>query len=74
MIKEATLDSQERAQNVAETLGAKITGLRNLSTGRFAIYAEDVAVTQEWADGWKEEASKKKRIRIIVTGTYNLNT
>ena len=74
MIKEATLDSENRANNIAETLNKQVTGLRHLHTGRFAIYAEDVSVTQDYASEWTEEKSKKKRIRIIVTGTYNLKS
>ncbi len=74
MIKEATLDSENRANNIAETLNKQVTGLRHLHTGRFAIYAEDVSITQDYASEWTEEKSKKKRIRIIVTGTYNLKS
>ena len=70
MIKEAAKDSKNRAENVAESIGAKITGVRNLSSGRFSIYPEDQSVPTEYNRA--EERSMKKRVRVIVSGTYNL--
>ncbi|MBQ9335559.1 MAG: SIMPL domain-containing protein [Alphaproteobacteria bacterium] len=70
MMKEAAKDSENRAHNVAESVGATIAGIRNLKSGRFSISPEDSNYTN--VDEWAEEHSIKKRIRVIVTGTFNL--
>ncbi len=71
MIKEATKDSQNRAKNVAESINTQISGIRNLSTGNFSIMSEDSSATSEndWTEG---ENSVKKKIRVVVHGTFNL--
>ncbi len=72
MLQEAAKDSETRAQKIAETFGAKIIGLRNFTSGKFSISAEDAAVTSD--NEWYEEYSLNKRLRVVVTGTFNLQT
>ena len=74
MIQEATLDSENRAKIIAKTLGTKITGPRNLSTGRFNILPADLVLSSDYCYDGDEESSRTKRIRVIVTGTYNMNS
>ncbi len=65
MIKEATKDSKNRAEKVADSLGIKILGIRNIATGKFAIFSEDASILFEndWTEG---EESIKKRIKVVV--------
>ena len=70
MMKEAAKDSENRAKNVAESVVAKISGMRSMSSGRFSVSPEDSNYTSN--DTWAEEHSLKKRIRVIVNGTFNL--
>ncbi len=70
MIKEATKDSKNRAEKIADSLGIKITGIRNIATGKFSIFSEDASILSEndWTDG---EESVKKRIKVVVRGSFN---
>ena len=70
MIKEAAKDSENRAKVIAESLGTKISGVRNLSTGSFSISAEDSSATSTYE--WEGERSLNKRIRLVVHGSFNL--
>lgn len=71
MIKEATKDSKNRAEKIADSLDAKIIGIRNISTGRFSIFSEDASVLSE--NDWNEgEDSIKKRVKVVVHGAFNL--
>lgn len=70
MLEEATVDALGRAKNVAKTSGLDIAGLRNLQTGRFVLAPEDSSISKE--DNWGEESSLKKKISIVVTGTFNI--
>lgn len=72
MLQEAAKDSENRAQKIAETFGAKIVGLRNFASGKFSISAEDATVTSD--NEWYEEYSLNKRLRVVVTSTFNLQT
>lgn len=70
MIKEATKDSKNRAEKIADSLGTKIIGIRNIATGRFSIFSEDASVFSE--NDWNEgEDSIKKRIKVVVHGSFN---
>lgn len=73
MINEAAKDSQNRAQNIAESVGAKIKSLRDLYCGNFSIVSDDTSVTK--SDDWREgEESIDKRVRVVVHGTFNLES
>lgn len=71
MIKEATEDSKNRAEKIAETLNIKLTGVRNIATGKFSIRAEDARLNDDWDEG---ESALKKQIRVVVHGSFNLGT
>ena len=71
MVNEAAKDSENRAKNVAGSVGSKITGLRSLSCGNFSIVSDDSSITSE--GDWNEGAdSIDKRVRVVVHGTFNL--
>ncbi len=70
MLQEAAKDSENRARKIAETLGAKITGLRNFASGKFSISAEDAPTTSD--NEWHQEYSLNKRLRVVVTSAFNL--
>lgn len=70
MLQDAAKDSEKRAFKVAEALGAKITGLRNFASGKFSMTAEDESITSD--NQWQEEKSINKRIRVVVTSSFNL--
>lgn len=72
MLQEAAKDSEKRAQKIAEALGAKITGLRNFASGKFSMSAEDESATSDRE--WSEEGSLNKRIRVVVTSSFNMKT
>ena len=72
MLQEAAKDSENRAQKIAETFDAKIVGLRNFVSGKFSISAEDATITSD--NEWCEEYSLNKRLRVVVTSTFNLQT
>ncbi len=71
MIKEAAKDSQNRAIQIASSIGAKIKSIRNIATGSFSIFSDDSSATsdRDWDEG---RHSIKKRIRLVIHGTYNL--
>lgn len=70
MLQEAAKDSEKRAFKIADALGAKITGLRNFASGKFSMTAEDQSITSD--NEWHEEKSINKRIRVVVTSSFNL--
>ena len=70
MLQEAAKDSENRAKKIAETFAAKIIGLRNFASGKFSISAEDATVTSD--NGWDEEYSLNKRLRVVVTSSFNI--
>jgi hypothetical protein len=71
MIKEATIDARNRAKHIAETVGSKITRLRNLVTGQFSIVSADSSAADNNGD-WEEREAVMKRLRVVVTGTFGI--
>ncbi|MDR2075300.1 MAG: SIMPL domain-containing protein [Holosporales bacterium] len=70
MIEEAAKDSRNRADHIAKTSKRKIIGMRNFSTGRFSILAEDTSAESD--RGWESESSIIKRVRVIVSASYDI--
>ena len=71
MVNEAAKDSENRAKNIAGSVGSKIKGLRSLSCGSFSIVSDDSSITSD--HDWSEGAdSIDKRVRVVVHGTFNL--
>ncbi|MDR0744628.1 MAG: SIMPL domain-containing protein [Holosporales bacterium] len=71
MIEEAAKDSVHRAERIAHVTGTKIQNIRNFSTGSFSISPADSSATS--TDEWKSERSLKKRVRVVVHGSYSTN-
>ncbi|MDR1289040.1 MAG: SIMPL domain-containing protein [Holosporales bacterium] len=72
MIKEATLDAQNRAKHIAETVGNKIAGVRNLTTGQFSIVSADASASDN--DDWEGRDSVMKRLRVVVSVSFNVES
>jgi hypothetical protein len=70
MLEEAAKDSKNRAEHIAKTNRRKITEMRNFSTGRFSIFAEDTSVDSD--RDWDSENSIMKRVRVVVSASYDM--
>jgi hypothetical protein len=70
MIKEATKDARNRADHLAETVGSKITGLRNLTTGQFSIASADSSASDN--DDWEGRDAVMKRLRVVVNCSFSI--
>lgn len=69
MLEEATQDSKNRADKIAKSLGLKLAGVSNITTGTFSIFSEDAGVlsTNDWNEG---EESVKKRVKVVVHSSF----
>jgi hypothetical protein len=70
MLREATMDSQNRAKHIAQATGTKITGLRNLVTGQFSIVSAESSADSN--DDWEGRDAIMKRLRVVVTTSFNI--
>lgn len=70
LIREAIEDARNRAELISKTSGYKLCKLRNVTTGKFNIINADISSFSDcnWSDG---ESSYKKRLRLIITATYD---
>ena len=70
LIREAIEDARNRAELISKTSGYKLFKLRNVTTGKFNIINADISSFSDcnWSDG---ESSYKKRLRLIITATYD---
>lgn len=72
MIEEAAKDSMNRANRIADIAGVRIKGVKNFSTGVFSISSESSSVQNDSDYSWDVNRSLKKRIRVVVHGSYGI--
>jgi hypothetical protein len=70
MIEEATNDARVRAEHIAKCSGEKLGGLRNFSTGKFAVCSDITPVISDY--DWRDEYSKNKLVRVTVYASFYL--
>lgn len=72
MLKEATKDAENRAKQIAESIGSKVGNIKHLATGTFTVTADDAAIDREYSYG--SEKSLKKRFRVVVHASFDLKS
>jgi hypothetical protein len=71
MIREATIDAQNRAKQIAETVGSSVIRLRNLATGPFSIVSADSSASSDY-DDYEGRDSIMKRVRVVVHSSFSI--